>query len=413
MLSPVVAAPIGVRYVLAEQMRGERLEVYLTNGSPTALCLQGRSTGQVRRYRVDANQAEPIAATFDAQESCWRIDNPSTGYGYFVAYTDALPHYTYLIDYTAHQPRHESLRAEIETADPCAKVRLTPSGSLRPMHYYTPSGVQRVIPFKAELRRSNLSWDEDARQFVLTHQPETIEYTSSPIEVTASLSDTPYTLARDIWASELGLESREISSERIETKRIEVHAGIALDDATMQTDRQQLSAPSVLRLWAKGNEPAAAKYQWRIDRLTPDGAETILNYSGSDAEHTLSQSGQYRIRLEVINRDASCMDNSFEEEVRVTESALEVPNAFSPGSTPGVNDVFRVLHRSLTSFMGQIFSPSGQELYRWTDPRGGWDGTYRGQLVPTGAYYYAIDAVGADGIRYEKRGVLHVLGSEF
>lgn len=404
---------LGVRHTLAEQLRSERLTIYLTQGSPTGLCLSGKASGRVLRYQSDALRAEAVTATFDPKENCWRIDQPATGYGYFVEHTDALPEYTYLIDYTAHQPKYETLVAEIEPADPCAKVRLTPGGNLNPMIYYTPSGVRRVLPFKAELKTESLRWEEAARHFSPYTHTEIIEYNTTPIEVAAALADTPYTLSQDLWARELGLPTRSISSASLECQRIELHAGIELGDSSADPDWQQLSAPSTLRLWARGNEPATAKYQWRIERLTPEGAETVLNYAGDEVEHTLSQSGQYRIRLEGINRSASCMDNSFEEEIRITESSLEVPNAFSPGSTPGVNDTFRVSYRSLTSFSGKVFSSSGQELYHWTDPNSGWDGRYRGQLVPTGAYYYAIDAVGADDIRYEKRGVVHVLRSEF
>ena len=93
-------------------------------------------------------------------------------------------------------------------------------------------------------------------------------------------------------------------------------------------------------------------------------------------------------------------------------SRLEVPNAFSPTSSPGINDVFRVVHTSLVEFDGRIYNEWGNELYHWTDPNGGWDGTYRGQSVSGGVYYYVIYARGADGKVYNERGHINVLDGD-
>lgn len=409
------AAPVGVRYTLAQEVKLERLQVILTHGLPTRLTLPGKPSGRVHRYQTDALAAEAVMATYDAAEASWVIDNPAAGYGYFVEYTGELPEYTYLIDYAQHKPQWQTIAVDAVPADPCSKVRLRLEGQPAPtqMVYYTPSGVRKVLPFRAELRYQSLVWQEEQRVFVPQSLVREVEYTDTEIEYEASLADTAYSLAKDLWAEALGLTTQPLASTVIESSRIEAHAGIELEQTTGEVDRQQLSAPSTLRLWARGNEPATAKYQWRIERLTPEGSTPVLSYTGQEVEHTLTESGRYRISLECLSRDARCSDNSFEEEVRITESALELPNAFTPGSTPGINDIFRALHRSLVSFQAKVFSASGQELYRWTDPNQGWDGTYRGQLVPTGAYYYAVDAVGADGIRYEKRGVVHVLRSEF
>jgi gliding motility-associated-like protein len=95
--------------------------------------------------------------------------------------------------------------------------------------------------------------------------------------------------------------------------------------------------------------------------------------------------------------------------ISISESQLECPNIFSPGSTPEVNDVWKVSYKSLVEFHCWIFNRWGNLVYEYTDPAGGWDGTYRGQLVDTGVYYYVVTAVGSDGVKYKRRGDINIL----
>ena len=59
--------------------------------------------------------------------------------------------------------------------------------------------------------------------------------------------------------------------------------------------------------------------------------------------------------------------------------------------------MWKVSYKSLVEFHCWIFNRWGNLVYEYTDPGGGWDGTYRGQLVDTGVYYYVISAKGSDG----------------
>lgn len=98
-------------------------------------------------------------------------------------------------------------------------------------------------------------------------------------------------------------------------------------------------------------------------------------------------------------------------QVQVTESQLEIPNVFTPDSPSGKNKVFKVKYKSLVSFEMLVYNRWGQELFHTTDPSEGWDGTYGGSTVPTGAYYYIIKAEGTEGHRYIERGAVNVLKS--
>ena len=100
--------------------------------------------------------------------------------------------------------------------------------------------------------------------------------------------------------------------------------------------------------------------------------------------------------------------------IGLSESSLEVPNAFSPNGD-GINDYFNVYNaKSLVSFNAAIFNRWGQKLYSWgLDQLGcddcGWDGTYNGKPVKAGVYFVVVKAKGADGIEYEFRKAVNLL----
>ena len=87
--------------------------------------------------------------------------------------------------------------------------------------------------------------------------------------------------------------------------------------------------------------------------------------------------------------------------VTISESKLEMPNAFSPNGD-GINDIYKAKdgYQSLTEFHAYIFNRWGQKLYEWTNPADGWDGKYKGKDVAQGVYYVLVKAKGADGKTY-------------
>ena len=93
-------------------------------------------------------------------------------------------------------------------------------------------------------------------------------------------------------------------------------------------------------------------------------------------------------------------------------SKLEAPNVFSPYGSPGVNDEWKVAYKSIVEFKCWIFNRWGEQLCHYQDPSGGWDGRYRGKLVPPGVYYYVIEARGADGQKYNLKGHINILRSK-
>lgn len=95
-------------------------------------------------------------------------------------------------------------------------------------------------------------------------------------------------------------------------------------------------------------------------------AVTISNYCGATT-HTLT----------LLNEDCTCTPF--------------VPNAFSPNGD-GENEEFRIYTSCFTTDIRlRIYDRKGSLLVEITDIAAGWDGTYRGQKLPTGVYLWTLD----------------------
>lgn len=92
--------------------------------------------------------------------------------------------------------------------------------------------------------------------------------------------------------------------------------------------------------------------------------------------------------LKAVNEDGC--SNSDEVFVHVLKTPL-IPNAFSPNHD-GINDTWQITY--LNSYPGcvvQIFNRYGQIVFQSVGYSKPWDGTYNGQPLPVGTYYYVID----------------------
>jgi len=153
--------------------------------------------------------------------------------------------------------------------------------------------------------------------------------------------------------------------------------------------------------------PEGASVEWHIRNAA---ANINLTRYEPSFSFDFTASGQTQVILQVM------VDNEAVEtvvvNVTVSESHLEMPNAFSPNDD-GKNDIYgakgcndkdaKGAYKSIVEFHGYIFNRWGQKLYEWTNIDGGWDGTYRGRPVKTGVYYVYVKARGADGVEYNIR----------
>ena len=104
-------------------------------------------------------------------------------------------------------------------------------------------------------------------------------------------------------------------------------------------------------------------------------------------------------------------DTSRSNQVCVTQSPIVfVPNAFRPGNS-SVNNEFNPFKSFVSgaSFNLDVYNRWGENVFHNTDPKKGWDGTYKGTLVPDGVYVYFFKVIGTDGTEINKKGSITVI----
>jgi gliding motility-associated-like protein len=93
---------------------------------------------------------------------------------------------------------------------------------------------------------------------------------------------------------------------------------------------------------------------------------------------------------------------------RCDETDVYLPNAFSPNGD-GNNDVLYVRSNFIDELELIIYNRWGQEVFRTTDINIGWDGTFRGTLLPPDSYAYYLRALCVNTVEYRKKGNVSLL----
>ena len=404
--------------LMAKDETGEKLEVYLLYGMGNAAISYTSSSTNHKWYRYKSRALEAESVPCEQNGNTSTIRNVEEGYGYFVQESDILSRYVWIIDYSKYAFEVQNITVE----GTCDNFLLKGSPEPARMQYNLPSG--RTVELKREFEVSfqTLSWSDD-NSFSLTPVTVTMEgnpYSGSIKEkgenknVMPPLCDTEVTLKGDQFARHFGIE-KSITSDTYQAVAVELHTDTTLimDNAPNMTlgEGDLLCAPAEVTFRAYANEPVASLYTWRIYRSdVENGAENpLILYRGGEVDYTFAERGEYIAEVTVSDRTGECEAVSDPFVIKITESRLEIPNAFSPGTTPGINDEFRVAYQSLLNYKCSIFNRWGVEMYHSTNPAEGWDGKKGGKYVAPGVYFYVIEATGTAGEKFSRKGSINIL----
>ena len=188
-----------------------------------------------------------------------------------------------------------------------------------------------------------------------------------------------------------------------------------INEDGVEEDVTEYDGDAPLKAFFRANPKDVGEYQpvfvWTMTRVGE--TDPFIKRHDEEIEYEFLQTGTYLIELQTTFIQGTdtldfVMDSPFS--VTITESKLEVPNAFSPNGD-GMNDVLKVKegYRSIISFQAAVFTRWGKKVHEWSDLEGGWDGRIGGSYAPDGAYFLKIDAQGADGKKYEIRKTITLL----
>lgn len=343
--------------------------------------------------------------------------------------------YIWIFDYKQHQSEIESITPINTDNDNCSMLRLYIHANENSLIYYALSGYNQEVQREFQIDYNTLKWSEDHKYFT-TYTKSITKGVSIPETYIEEppLCNTQFTLYGDQFQTSFGhnkkvlsdyYQAEKVTSVAIATivnpskSNIKTNNDITLNEYISypinNTDSPidiEGSAPLNIDFYAYGNTPVSVTNTWEIasDNEYMDLESQYTNpYSESSSKfnYPFRKAGTYYVRLINSSSGNQCesVTNSFR--IKIYDSRLDIPNAFSPGSD-GINDIFKVSYQSLLRFKGWIFNRWGNQLFHWSDPAQGWDGTYNGKPVPSGVYFYIIEAEGSDGKIYKKKGDINL-----
>lgn len=343
--------------------------------------------------------------------------------GYIIEDGDSRS-YFWIVDYTKH--RFSISSVEPSSEQQCDYSVLDVTGDGGPIYYFTINGRRCTLDREIKVVYDNLDWSEENNNWEQQTIVKTIEYLEPQLLISPpALCRTSFSIQGDRfleeWNMSEGAESASVEPYAVDC-RTEARQTSSGDDDTEAGDGDSPgsnvikgeendglggSAPADITFYAYATD-GVIHNEWQM-ATDPDFENITYRITEQDFSQTFRDEGIYYIRYIGSNGTGTCETFGETYTVSIGASQLKCPNAFTPGASPGVNDEWKVSYRSLLEFDCTIFDRYGTVMCHFKNPSDGWDGKYRGKLVPPGVYYYVITAKGADGKKYNRSGDINIL----
>jgi gliding motility-associated-like protein len=146
----------------------------------------------------------------------------------------------------------------------------------------------------------------------------------------------------------------------------------------------------------------AVKYLWDFgDNSTSDSISP---------EHLYRDTGSYNVTLIAYSTNGCTDTFRVNQAVKAKfDGRIQVPNAFTPGSSFGVNDVFIPVMDGAVDFKMLVFNRWGEIIFESSDSKIGWDGKHRGQICTPDLYPYKIEVVFSNGDNKSLTGKVYLI----
>ncbi|MCS6824267.1 MAG: gliding motility-associated C-terminal domain-containing protein, partial [Cytophagaceae bacterium] len=128
-------------------------------------------------------------------------------------------------------------------------------------------------------------------------------------------------------------------------------------------------------------------YSWSPTSETTPVIETLIE-------------GDHIVTTNVTFGSTTCTNKDTVNLRNVCPPRIYVPNVFTPG-VDGPNKIFTVFGAHFTNYKLMVFNRWGEIIFVSTDRNQGWDGMYKGEMMPVGIYPYIIEY---EGLTEETKG---------
>jgi len=145
------------------------------------------------------------------------------------------------------------------------------------------------------------------------------------------------------------------------------------------------------------SSPDAIRFKW----LFGDG-DSLVTTSRNVVQHEYNATGTYNVCLVAYNQ-AGCPNTICKPVTTLIDPAVDVPNAFTPGKN-GDNSAVYVRGFGIAKMKFAIWSRWGEKVFETNSKKVGWDGTYKGKLLPMDVYAYTLEVDFSDGTKTRKTG---------
>ena len=295
----------------------------------------------------------------------------------------------------------------------CGTVTINVDGNGPDIPFFGINGVRRTLDRDLTLAYNNLEWS-DTTHWQEKRVEESQPSFKSTIVIPAPFENTTFSLSGDrflrFWGEDVSVESGTYTTAAVDARVVVVQEEKKGHDNEKKSGSESTlggSAPAHITFTAYCTDAVMHK-EWQMSYYR-EFNDITLRINQEEIDQVFEDAGTTYWRFFAANADGTCEYLSDIYTVNIGESELVCPNVFTPGTSEGVNDVWKVSYRSIIDFHCWIFNRWGNKIIEFTDPSGGWDGTYKGKLVPAGVYYYVIEARGSDDKKYKLKGDINII----
>lgn len=239
---------------------------------------------------------------------------------------------------------------------------------------------------------SFMNWNAYKKQEAALETPATTIYQTPAIKDKEPVSITENNAAENPESS----SNAEIKPVKEAVEKTEAGKNIIIDESVASIAANQISgtAPLIIDF---SNTGSGKTNKW----IFSDNKNAI---AVSNPVHIFETAGTYSVRLS--STDASGKTDTDTITVEVTGNAPAAIELSPDGD--GVNDAFKFDIQKIVSMSSKIFDKNGITVYK-SESAGAWDGKdLQGREAAQGTYFYTVHAEGANGKKYDKKGLINL-----